>query len=37
MIKVQHQHETEWWDGLQSLIEKQDARVEGQKKLDEVM
>jgi hypothetical protein len=37
MIKVQHEHEEEWWKGRQDLLRKQEARIEGQKKLDEVL
>jgi len=37
MITVQHEHEDQWWKGRQALIEKQEARKEGQKKLDEVL
>ncbi|KAI9833177.1 MAG: hypothetical protein M1819_003800 [Sarea resinae] len=37
MIQVQIQHERQWWDGRQALLQKQEARVEGKKKLDEVL
>jgi L-rhamnose mutarotase len=37
MIKVQHEHEQEWWDAREALVKKQGARAEGQKKLDEVL
>ncbi|KAH8592445.1 hypothetical protein B0O99DRAFT_629756 [Bisporella sp. PMI_857] len=37
MIKSQHEHEQQWWKARQELIEKQKARTEGQKKLDEVL
>ncbi|KAI9744098.1 MAG: hypothetical protein M1818_002250 [Claussenomyces sp. TS43310] len=37
MIKMQHQHEEQWWNGRQALIVKQEARVDGQRKLDEVL
>jgi hypothetical protein len=37
MIKVQHEHEEQWWKGREALIEKQKARKEGQKKLDDVL
>jgi len=37
MIKVQHEHEVQWWKGRQDFIEKQKARKENQKKLDEVL
>jgi len=37
MIKVQHEHEEQWWKGREALIEKQKSRKEGQKKLDDVL
>jgi hypothetical protein len=37
MIKVQHEHEEQWWNGREALIEKQKSRKEGQKKLDDVL
>jgi hypothetical protein len=37
MIKIQHEHEEQWFNGRKALIEKQKAREEGQKKLDEVL
>ncbi|CAG8977884.1 hypothetical protein HYALB_00001761 [Hymenoscyphus albidus] len=37
MIKVQHEHEEQWFKGREALLERQVARKEGQKKLDEVM
>jgi len=37
MIKVQHEHEEQWFNGRKALIEKQKGREEGQKKLDEVL
>jgi hypothetical protein len=37
MIKIQHEHEEQWWNGREQLIEKQKARKAGQKKLDEVL
>ncbi|ESZ96292.1 hypothetical protein SBOR_3347 [Sclerotinia borealis F-4128] len=37
MIKVQHEHEEQWWRGREALIEKQAAREKGQKKLEEVL
>ncbi|KAB8302059.1 hypothetical protein EYC80_005510 [Monilinia laxa] len=37
MIKVQHEHEEQWWRGREALIEKQAARKEGQRKLEEVL
>ncbi|QSZ35371.1 hypothetical protein DSL72_008241 [Monilinia vaccinii-corymbosi] len=37
MIKLQHEHEEQWWRGREALIEKQAARKEGQRKLEEVL
>jgi hypothetical protein len=37
MMKVQHDHEQQWWNGRQALVEKQNARLEGKKKLDDVL
>jgi hypothetical protein len=37
MIKVQHEHEEQWWEGRKALIERQKARKEGQKKLEDVL
>ncbi|KAL2067347.1 hypothetical protein VTL71DRAFT_1772 [Oculimacula yallundae] len=37
MMKVQREHEEQWWNGREMLIEKQKARKEGQKKLDDVL
>ncbi|RDW71750.1 hypothetical protein BP5796_07784 [Coleophoma crateriformis] len=37
MIQVQHEHEMQWWNGRQALIERQKAREEGQRKLDDVL
>ncbi len=37
MINVQHEHERQWWDGRQALLRKQEGRVEGRKKLDDVL
>jgi len=37
MIKVQNEHEKQWWDGRVALVKKQEARIEGQKKLDEML
>ncbi|KAI9050973.1 hypothetical protein LZ554_005083 [Drepanopeziza brunnea f. sp. 'monogermtubi'] len=37
MMKVQKEHEEQWWNGREMLIEKQKARREGQKKLDDVL
>lgn len=37
MIKSQHEHEELWFRSRESLIEKQKAREDGQKKLDDVL
>ncbi|KAH8808544.1 hypothetical protein F5884DRAFT_792569 [Xylogone sp. PMI_703] len=37
MIKVQHEHEEQWWRSREALIERQKQRKEGQKKLEEVL
>ena len=37
LIATQHQHERQWWDGRNALLQKQKDRVEGRKKLDEVL
>ncbi|KAI9757289.1 MAG: methylglyoxal reductase (NADPH-dependent) gre2 [Chaenotheca gracillima] len=37
MINVQHEHEKQWWAGRQDLIQRQKARVEGRKKLEDVL
>jgi hypothetical protein len=37
MIKNQHEHEELWFRGREALIEKQKARKEGQRKLDDVL
>jgi len=37
MIKIQHEHEEQWWNGRKALIERQEARLDGQKKLDDVL
>ncbi|RKF63040.1 hypothetical protein OnM2_028100 [Erysiphe neolycopersici] len=37
LLKLQHEHEEQWWNGRNALIEKLKAREEGQKKLDEVL
>ncbi|CAL3963854.1 hypothetical protein PZA11_001354 [Diplocarpon coronariae] len=37
MMKVQREHEEQWWHGRKILIEKQKARQENQKKLDDVL
>lgn len=37
MVVLSHEHEAQWWAGRQALIEKQKARVDGQKRLDDVL
>lgn len=37
MIKVQHEHEEQWWNGRQALLKRQASRAESQRKLDEVL
>jgi hypothetical protein len=37
MIKNQHEHEEMWFRNREALIEKQAAREEGQRKLDDVL
>lgn len=37
MIKVQHEHEEQWWAGRQDLLKRQASRKESQRKLDEVL
>ncbi|KIN02009.1 hypothetical protein OIDMADRAFT_18778 [Oidiodendron maius Zn] len=37
MIKIQHEHEEQWWKGREALKQTQEARKEGQKKLDDVL
>lgn len=37
MINVQHEHERQWWDGREALLRKQEGRVEGRKKLNDVL
>lgn len=37
MIRSQQEHEQQWWDSRLDLVEKQRARVEGQKKLESVL
>jgi hypothetical protein len=37
MIKVQNEHEEQWWRSREALVERQKAREEGQKKLDNVL
>jgi hypothetical protein len=37
MVKAQHEHEEQWSNGRKALLERQAARKEGQKKLDDVL
>lgn len=37
LIQSQHDHERQWWQGREALIEKQKARVEKKKQLDDVL
>ncbi|KAL9119774.1 MAG: hypothetical protein Q9187_003669 [Circinaria calcarea] len=37
LIDVQHQHERQWWEGREGLIKMQAGRVEGRKKVDDVL
>ena len=37
LIDVQHQHERQWWEGREGLIRMQAGRVEGRKKVDDVL
>jgi len=37
MIQIHHEHEEQWWKGREALIEKQQARIEGQKKLEDIL
>ncbi|KAL1861918.1 hypothetical protein Plec18170_000742 [Paecilomyces lecythidis] len=37
LIRSQHEHEKQWWNGREALVEKQKARGEKKKKLDEVL
>jgi len=37
MIKTQREHEEQWWNGRQALIEKQSNRKEGREKLASVL
>ncbi|GAD93734.1 conserved hypothetical protein [Paecilomyces variotii No. 5] len=37
LIRSQHEHEKQWWSGREALLEKQKARGEKKKKLDEVL
>ncbi|KAL4949763.1 hypothetical protein BDW69DRAFT_187989 [Aspergillus filifer] len=37
LITRQHEHELQWWNGRQALLEKQSARKEKKRELDEVL
>ncbi|KAL4794171.1 hypothetical protein BDV19DRAFT_199514 [Aspergillus venezuelensis] len=37
LIARQHEHERQWWKGRQALLEKQSARKEKKRELDEVL
>jgi hypothetical protein len=37
LIRSQHDHERQWWRGREALLEKQKARVEKKRQLDEVL
>lgn len=37
LIRSQHEHERQWWQGREALIAKQKARVEKKRQLDEVL
>lgn len=37
LIQTQHDHERQWWEGREALLEKQETRGEKKKKLDEVL
>ncbi|KAL4963547.1 uncharacterized protein BDV14DRAFT_176382 [Aspergillus stella-maris] len=37
LIRRQHEHERQWWKGRQALLEKQSARKEKKRELDEVL
>jgi len=37
LIRSQHSHERQWWDGRKTLIEKQQARGDKKKELDAVL
>lgn len=37
LIQRQHDHEKQWWRGRVALVEKQKARAEKKKELDEVL
>ena len=37
LVRTQHDHERQWWDGRKALLAKQEARAEKKRKLDEVL
>lgn len=37
LIQVQRTHERQWWEGRVALVQKQEGRIEGKRKLDEVL
>ncbi|KAL9087091.1 MAG: hypothetical protein Q9159_003786 [Coniocarpon cinnabarinum] len=37
MIKTQHEHEAQWWAGRTALQQKQEARTEGDRKVEETL
>ena len=37
LIQSQHDHEKQWWQGRETLVKKQEARVEKKKELDVVL
>jgi hypothetical protein len=37
MMKVQHEHEEQWWKAREALVQKQKDRIQGQKAIDDVL
>lgn len=37
LIRTQHGHERQWWEGRASLVTKQAGREEGRRKLNSVL
>ncbi|KAL9619817.1 MAG: hypothetical protein Q9160_005557 [Pyrenula sp. 1 TL-2023] len=37
LIKKQHDHERQWWEGRKALVTKQSGRVEGKKAVDDLL
>jgi L-rhamnose mutarotase len=37
LIQRQHDHERQWWTGREALLQKQSAREEKKRELDEVL